>query len=211
MNSKDYWESKHKKYSTLSWIDKPTVFVEQVIKYLPPKGTILELGAGQGQDSRYLAKKGYEVVSTDFSEYALSQSKEKAQKEDIKLKLLQLDMAEKLPFNDQEFDSVYSHLALHYWDEDQTKEIFKEIYRVLKPGGVLAALFNSDKDPEIKDFEKVGKNLYMEPNGTVRSYWSANYLKGFINDKFEVILLDDYGTTHKDAIKTLTRFVGRKV
>lgn len=67
MNTKAYWDKKHDKYAAQSWIDKPSIFVKEVIKYFPKMGKILELAAGQGQDSRFFASKGYKVVSTDFS------------------------------------------------------------------------------------------------------------------------------------------------
>ena len=66
-----YWEAKHKKYQDCDWINEPTLFVKSAIKYFPKTGKILDLGAGQGQDSRFLATQGYTVVSTDVSDYAL--------------------------------------------------------------------------------------------------------------------------------------------
>ena len=61
-----HWQTKRKEYKSSDWSAQPSIFVQFVNDYLPNKGKILELGAGIGQDTRYFADKGYEVVSTDF-------------------------------------------------------------------------------------------------------------------------------------------------
>ena len=38
-----YWTGGHKKYLTLDWIDKPTIFAKQIINYLPKKTNLLDL------------------------------------------------------------------------------------------------------------------------------------------------------------------------
>lgn len=209
-DARKYWVSGHRKYSELSWIDKPSIFATRVIKHFPKNGILLDLGAGQGQDSRYFAGKGYKVWCTDFSNFALKIAQEKAKKAKLNIMFLNVDISKQLPFRTGEFNIVYSHLALHYWNKQETRKIFDEIYRVLKPNGIVAALFNSQTDPEIKEFKKVGENLYYDPKGLVKSYFTADYLKKFIEGKFKIVLLDDQGESYKDRIKTLVRFVGKK-
>jgi ubiquinone/menaquinone biosynthesis C-methylase UbiE len=206
-----YWTGGHEKYSTLDWIDKPTIFAKQIIKYLPKKTKLLDLGAGQGQDSRFFAKNGFTVTCTDITPIAIKLAREKAKKSNLSMKFKKVDISKKLPFKNSEFDIVYSHLALHYFNVEDTTKIFSEIYRILKPDGVLVALFNSKSDPEIKEFKKIGDNLYLDPRGLAKSYWTAKYLRKFIDRKFNTVVLDDEGETYKDRIKTLVRFVGRKI
>jgi len=210
LGARKYWVRGHQKYLELSWIDKPSIFATQIIKYFPERGTLLDLGAGQGQDSRYFAEKGYKVLCTDFSDFALKIAKEKAEKQKLNINFLNVDISKKFPIKTGEFDIVYSHLGLHYWNEEVTHKIFEEIYRVSKPGGIVAALFNSQSDPEIKEFKKIEENLYYDPKGLLKSYFTSDYLKKFIKNKFDIVLLDDLGETYKDEIKTLVRFVGKK-
>ena len=56
MNPQDYWQKQHQKYSTFDWITKPTMFAQQIVNFLPENGKLIDLGAGQGQDSRFLLK-----------------------------------------------------------------------------------------------------------------------------------------------------------
>jgi|WetSurMetagenome_2_1015567.scaffolds.fasta_scaffold92511_2 SAM-dependent methyltransferase len=208
---KKYWERIHEIYSKKDWIKNTTIFAKFAAVHFPKKGKILDLGAGQGQDSRFFSNLGYDVVSTDISDFALKLSAENAKKKNMNIKFKQLDISDKLPFEDNRFDIVYSHLALHYYNDEKTKEIFQEIRRVLKPGGILASLFNTAEDPETNDsaYEFVEKDYYKSPDGLMKKYFSVHYLKKMTADLFDPIILDDKGETFKDEIKTLIRFIGK--
>lgn len=64
---KTYWTEMHQKYSAHGLGVKPTKFAHEVIEYLPKSGTLLDLGAGQGQDSRFFAQHSLDVTSTDLT------------------------------------------------------------------------------------------------------------------------------------------------
>ena len=210
---KKYWENVHEIYLKKSWIDEPSVFAVTALGYFPKEGKILDLGAGQGQDSRFFAKKGYEVISTDLSEYALDISKEKAKKEGVNMEFLRIDLAkDKLSFDDGSVDVIYSHLSLHYFDNKRTAEIFQEIYRVLKQGGIVAMLFNTVEDEEIKnqEFKLIEENYYEDPHGAKKRYFSVDYLKDITNGLFHSIVLDGKGERHSDEARNFIRFIGSK-
>lgn len=210
MDAKDYWEEKHKKYAKEEWINRPTIFAKFAIKYFPKNGRLLELGAGQGQDSRFFASKGYKVTATDFSSEALGLLKEKTNAEGLSIETKEVDISKDLPFLNQSFDIVYSHLALHYFDDETTRKVFSEIHRILKGGGILSALFNTIDDPEINESKKVEEGFFETPSGILKRYFSVDYLQDITNGLFEVVIADAKGETYKDEIKTLVRFVGRK-
>ncbi len=209
MNPQDYWNKKHPEYSTKDWIRKTTIFAKQAIEHFPKQGQILELGCGQGQDSLFFAKSGYEVLATDFSESALDEAKKQITDE-IKYKIgfQLLDLNYPLPFQSDSFEVVYSHLAVHYFGEVRTKALFDEIYSVLKPGGIFAILTNTIEDPEVASGKKLEEEFY-EIGDIPKRYFSVESMRKFTS-KFEPLLLDNQGETHKDDIKTLIRFVGRK-
>lgn len=208
--SNTVWSKLHQNYQDTDWINKPSIFAEFAIKFFSKNGKILDLGAGQGQDSRYFAEKGFEITSTDISDIALEINKSKNQNNQIKIE--KLDLTKPFPFEDKSFDVVYAHLSLHYFTKEETYKIFNEITRVLKPSGILAFLVNSTSDTEYstgikieEDFFKVGENS--------KRYFSTQSTKEFIKD-FEIILLDDQGETYKDrekGIHNLIRFIGRKL
>jgi ubiquinone/menaquinone biosynthesis C-methylase UbiE len=205
-----FWDAKHGDYLKTDWINKPSIFVKQVIKYFPNKSKVLELGAGQGQDSRFFATQGFDVLSTDFSKTAIDLSREKAKEANLNLEFKVMDISKKFPFKSNEFDVVYSHMALHYWDEAETQKILKEIKRVLKREGIFACLLNTQRDPELKEFKKIGNNLYRDPSGISKSYFTAEYFKNFVDKDYKIVILDDIGETYKDKYHNLVRFVGQK-
>jgi len=208
-----WWNKKHKKYATESWVDKTSIFAEWAAEYFPGEGKILELGAGHGQDSRFFAGKGYEVTSTDFSgsalEYNLSKTPESLKN---RITVNSVDISKPLPFGNDFFDVVYCNLSLHYFDDLTTDEVFKEIYRVLKPKGIVAILVNSINDPEYGQGEKIEQDYYELVPGDVKHFFSKEYMKRKTH-KFETILLDSEGTSYKDTEKgvfNLIRYIGRK-
>lgn len=213
-SSKHYWEEALQRYTTKDWVNKPTLFAEQISSLLPQSGKLLELGAGQGQDSRYFARLDYQVTATDLVDTGLKESARKAAEEHLTINFQKVDIGEQLPFADNTFDSVYSHLGLHYLNKVGTEKMFKEIHRVLKPDGILAALFNTAEDPEIHSagFEKIEDNYYREKAfDFYKRYFSVEDTQKFIQGLFKPLLLDNHGETYKDQIKTLIRLVGKKI
>lgn len=208
------WDKLHKHYAKQNWIEKPNIFAEEVLKYLPKEGYILCLGDGQGQDGRFFASnKGYtyKVLSTDISTPAMETNKAKIAEQKLRnISVEKLDLMEKFPFDKETFDIVYAHLSLHYFTEDKTKEIFREIKRVLKPGGILAVFVNSVNDPEFNTGIRLEQELF-EIAGVAKRFFSK-YSMDFFTRDFQIILLDDLGRTHKDEAKgvhNLVRFVGK--
>lgn len=93
-------------------------------------GRILEIGIGDGRDSIFLAKKGYKIDGIDIVEKAVEKAKENAR--GVKGISFKVGDAEHLQYKSSSFDGVYSIAALH---GTPIRFTFREINRVLKPGG----------------------------------------------------------------------------
>ncbi len=105
------------------------------IEALPPykKDTIgLEIGGGEGTLARSLTKKGYRLISTDFSKKMVQLACKKEIQEPLEIKY-QIENAQSLSFSNNSFDFVISFMSL--MDMQYPDKVFKEIYRILKPGG----------------------------------------------------------------------------
>lgn len=207
---KEDWNSKHlTKYAEAEWINKPSIFAQYAIGFFPSTGKVIDLGCGQGQDSRFFAEQGYDVVGTDFSDQGIENAKKKSVDSNIDFRVL--DISEALPFPDSSFDAVYSHLAIHYFDKAKTKSIFTELARILKKGGTLALFVNSVHDPEYGTGTKIEEDYFSNGNMKKR-YFSTESLLGFI-DGFQTLVLNEEGETYKDRAKgvsNLVQFIGRK-
>lgn len=94
---------------------------------------ILEIGVGLGSDHYMLAKGGNRMTALDLSREHLKLTKRHLNLEGLDTDAIYGD-AEKIPFEDNCFDMVYSFGVLHHTPD--TAAAFREVYRVLKPGGV---------------------------------------------------------------------------
>jgi demethylmenaquinone methyltransferase/2-methoxy-6-polyprenyl-1,4-benzoquinol methylase len=106
-----------------------------VIKYLQPNKNqiILDIAGGTGYLASKIASKTKQVVVLDSSKQMLNQAKKKqADFKNIKIKLAK---AEKLPFDDNYFDSVVLIDALHHIKK--VDRAIKEAKRVLKNNGKI--------------------------------------------------------------------------
>ncbi len=209
----EVWKELHDHYyKKAPWIDKPSLFAQDAINYFPKSGRILELGAGQGQDSRFFAEHGYKVVSTDLEDSALDLSRSKlSAKLKPEVTVRKLDLRDDFPFDKESFDVVYAHLSLHYFDIETTGKIFDSITRVLKPGGVVAVFTNSTSDPEYGTGKQIEPDFFQIDN-LAKRYFSVDTMRKFAQF-YEIMLLDDHGETYKDAAKgihNLIRFIGSK-
>ncbi|MDH5461130.1 MAG: methyltransferase domain-containing protein [Candidatus Bathyarchaeota archaeon] len=109
---------------------------KEVFKWIPKKGTILEVGVGTGKNlSNY--HKNHEVFAIDISENMLQRAKSRAEKSRALIHLAQMD-AERLAFPDRIFDAAISTYVF-YSVENPLKGL-KEIERSLKPEGIVVFL-----------------------------------------------------------------------
>ncbi len=193
MNQTDYWQKVHLKYSQQDWSKQPNIFATDAVTYFPKTGKILDLAAGLGQDSKYFSSLGYNVTTTDL----ISPSQV-------------VDLNNPLPFSNNSFDIVYSHLGLHYFSQDRTKQLFEEIYNTLKVGGVFCSIFNLVTDPEIPELTKIDTDYYQTAEGINKRFFSPESLKQMLPKEFKILLLDNNGKTIKDGDGRLVRLVCQK-
>ena len=101
---------------------------------------LLEAGCGTGRILLHLARNGVKCYGIDPSKKMLKVFRQKKGSEKIILKTGDI---EKIHHKDNTFDAIYTmHVLMHLPDY---KKAIKEMYRVLKPGGVLIADFpNAD-------------------------------------------------------------------
>jgi SAM-dependent methyltransferase len=210
--SQSGWDRHYSSYRKRDWTEQSSWFAKFTRAYFPVRGRVLELGAGEGQDSRFFARSGYELVSTDFSEAALKLNASLTP-DNLKSKILlkQLDMTYDFPFDDVFFEVVYAHLCLHYFNLATTYRIVSEISRVLKPCGIFAFMVNSTGDPEYSQGPCIEED-YFQIGKDAKRYFSTTSA-GKLVTGFETIVLDNYGEAFwqsRRGVHNLVRFVGRK-
>ncbi|MGA2297979.1 MAG: class I SAM-dependent methyltransferase [FCB group bacterium] len=120
-------------YNSTEWKE-----VQRILSDLS-KGKVLDIGAGRGISSYALTKDGWDVTALepDKSEIvgtgAITKLFEEAH---LSIKIVE-SFGEELPFADAAFDFVNARQVLHHAND--LEKLCSEIYRVLKPNGMLLA------------------------------------------------------------------------
>lgn len=105
-------------------------YISYVNLYAKTGDTLLDLGCGVGQSTELLKKAGYNVIGADGCERFITQAKKTFPKN--KYVFCQ---AESLSFSNDSFDCVASYNTIEHFIN--LPKIIKEIFRVLKPGGLF--------------------------------------------------------------------------
>ena len=106
--------------------------------YPPLEGAqVLGLASGGGQQMPILTAAGARCTVLDYSPAQLEAERQVAAREGYDMDIVRADMTEPLPFADASFDLVINPVSLCYVRE--VEPIWREVARVLRPGGVLLA------------------------------------------------------------------------
>ncbi|HXK34167.1 MAG TPA: class I SAM-dependent methyltransferase [Dehalococcoidia bacterium] len=114
---------------------------------------VLCLASGGGQQGPILAAAGAHVTVFDNSPRQLEQDRAVAEREGLSLATVLGDMRDLGAFGDASFDLVF-HPVSNVFCPD-IRPVWRECYRVLRPGGVLLAGF---MNPDIFIFDEVAQD-----------------------------------------------------
>jgi 2-polyprenyl-3-methyl-5-hydroxy-6-metoxy-1,4-benzoquinol methylase len=129
----NYWNNKYEQNYHPYLHGRQNKVLELISRLELPKGSkCLELGCGGGQNAIEYANKGLEVHGIDSSEELLKTAQELALKES-NLSFSNVDLNQKMPFENETFDLVVVVGTLQYLMEPST--CIKDVARILKPGG----------------------------------------------------------------------------
>jgi ubiquinone/menaquinone biosynthesis C-methylase UbiE len=95
---------------------------------------VLEIGVGLGTDHLQFARAGARMTGIDLTPRCIDLTRRRFEHEGLESDLRIMD-AERLEFDDDSFDAVYSFGVLHHIPS--TERAFAEVRRVLRPGGVF--------------------------------------------------------------------------
>ncbi|MFD8246143.1 class I SAM-dependent methyltransferase [Nocardia sp. NPDC059691] len=98
--------------------------------------TVLDLGAGTGKLTEGLLEAGATVIAVEPDEHMRAELARRFP--DV---AAHAGTAEDIPLADDSVDAIFAGQAFHWFDLDRA---YPEFLRVLRPGGVLAALWNTD-------------------------------------------------------------------
>jgi len=163
---------------------------------LNPQMKILDAGCGAGRNLVYFFRNGYEVFGVDQSKQAIAQVQSLAAELAPKLPAanFRVERVEAMSFADQQFDVVLSSAVLHFArDEDQWQAMVKEMWRVLRPGGIFFARLASTIGIQ-SELEHLAGRRYHLPDGSDRF---------LVDEPLLVATTDSLGAHWLEPLKTV--------
>jgi SAM-dependent methyltransferase len=174
------WDSAYARRPQLHGLE-PSAAAQQAVARFGAAGIddVLELGAGHGRDALFLARQGFSVHATDFSETALDQLRHEAQREglDDRVTAALHDVRDPLPPADGAVNAVFANLLLNMaFSPSELRSLVSEIRRVLSPGGVFVYAVWSTGDPCSQDWQQLGDGLSVH-DGFVGRFFDEDLVR----------------------------------
>lgn len=154
------------------WFGSIDIYLfDQLLKgRLIPDMRLLDAGCGGGRNLNYFLKSGFDVCGIDRSTEAIAQVRALATSlaPNLSRNNFRAEPVEAMSFADSDFDVVISSAVLHFArDEDHWHQMVREMWRVLKPGGIFFARLASSIGIE-DEVEHLEGRRYRLPDGSTR-------------------------------------------
>ena len=160
MKQKDLWEKLAQKnamyyinsdigegITELEFEETGRVSYEKLLKrdhLIPKGGVLLDIGCGIGRLEPFMSEEFKVVFGVDISKTMIEKAIERVGFLP-NIALIETD-GNFMPLNDETVDVAFSYLVFqHFKTMEMVKKNFKDVYRVLKKGGIFKVLVRSDK------------------------------------------------------------------
>jgi len=193
--SNKYWGRHYKKdKSNLEFPDENLVRMLKgnlKQKHFKTDITAVDLGCGSGRHLKLVQDFGIKnIIGTDSSLSAL-----KLSRKIINTPLIQ-SCNKNLPLKNKSSNLTIAWGSLHYSPKDDLPIMLKEIYRILRPGGLLFATLRSERDTYLKRGKHLANDTWItdlkDIKGTTVSFFSEKEVKSYFQafKKFQYGLIE---------------------
>ncbi|MGY4761293.1 class I SAM-dependent methyltransferase [Paenibacillus caseinilyticus] len=185
---------------------------DQLLKgRIRPGMRILDAGCGRGRNLVFFLREGYDVFAVDRSPEAVEEVRKLAagihsreQEERFRCEPI-----EKLSFANDTFDFVICSAVLHFAENDKHfGEMVGELWRVLKPGGVLFTRLASGIGMEAL-MRPLGGGRYSLPDGSERYLADAAQLHR-LTERLHGQFLEPLKTVQVEGLRCMTTWCLKK-
>ncbi|MDX5418320.1 MAG: class I SAM-dependent methyltransferase [Hymenobacteraceae bacterium] len=173
---------------------------------------LLDAGCGGGRNIQYLMQAGVKVYGADTSEEAIAKVRSMAKElaPTLSAKNFFVSDLAALPFDEASFDVVLCSAVLHFArSKEHFRSMAQELWRVLKPGGILFCRLSTTIGMEGK-LTRVGEKLYQMPHGPVWFLADEAMLQELIAE-WQAEKLEPLKTVLVEQERSMTTLVLRKV
>jgi len=171
--------------------------------------TVLDAGCGYGRNLVYLLREGCKVYALDADPEGVEHVRQLSHALGTGLPdtNFQVGAIERMPFADDVADVVLCNSVLHFArDERHFRAMLQELWRVLKPGGMLFCRLGSRIG---MDFAWIEGNRYVIGDGS-EWYLVDEEMLMELTDELMAVLVDPIKTTLVQQYRCMTTWVLRK-
>ena len=115
---------------------QPSERLDPFLDRLPPRGRVLELGCGGGNDAARMIERGFDVVATDASLAMAGQAEARIGRP---VRVMRFDELSA----DAEFDGLWAHASLLHAPRAELPDVLRRVRRALRPNGWHFASFKA--------------------------------------------------------------------
>jgi tellurite methyltransferase len=170
---------------------------------------VLDAGCGYGRNLVHLLREGCQVFAIDADAKAIEHVRRLSESLSTGLPAenFRVGQIEQMPFADGIADVVLCNAVLHFSrDEDHFRAQLAELWRVLRPGGLLFCRLGSRIG---MDFEPIRANIYRVGDGSEWFLVDEDMLLELV-DELDAVLVDPLKTTIVQDYRCMTTWVLRK-
>lgn len=176
---------------------------------IAPGMRIVDAGCGYGRNLVHLLREGSEVFAIDANAEGVEHVRRLAASlgRTLPAENLVVGQVENMPFADAIADVVLCSAVLHFArDEDHFRAMLSELWRVLRPGGMLFCRLGSRIG---MDFQRLPGGLFKMPDGQHWFLVDEEMLLD-LTDELNAVLVDPLKTTIVQDHRSMTTWVLRK-
>ena len=170
---------------------------------------VLDAGCGYGRNLVHLLREGCEVFALDASREGVEHVRQLSASlgTGLPAENFQTGLIEQMPFADSLADVVICNSVLHFArDDDHFRAMLSELWRVLRPGGMLFCRLGSRIG---MDFEWIRGHVYSIGDGSEWFLVDEEMLLE-LSEELNAVLVDPLKTTVVQDYRCMTTWVLRK-
>jgi SAM-dependent methyltransferase len=176
---------------------------------IEPGMTVVDAGCGYGRNLVHLLRSGCQVFALDEDVQAVEHVRQLSASLESRLppENFQVGVIEEMPFADAIADVVLCNAVLHFArDNRHFRAMLAELWRVLKPGGMLFCRLGSRIG---MDFERLHGNIFLIPDGSKWFLVDQEMLLR-LTEELNAVQVDPLKTTIVQDYRCMTTWVLRK-
>jgi SAM-dependent methyltransferase len=176
---------------------------------IEPGMCVLDAGCGFGRNLVHLLREGCQVFALDADAEAVNHVRQLSESLQTGLpgENFQVGAIEQMPFPDRFADVVLCNSVLHFArDESHFRAMLSELWRVLKPGGMLFCRLGSRIG---MDFQRIRGNIFLILDGSKWFLVDQQMLLS-LTAELNAVQVDPLKTTIVQDYRCMTTWVLRK-